>query len=379
MTTSIFNYGIEQVVRGQRLQFQQSLIRSRHNRAQRAQIKQVRSESLELLKTSPMHKSERKISKQLLLDALKLPIYSVAIIPVLVSAAVANYQFGALSYSKMFGLLIAGCLVISWLNLSNDAFDSKTGVDVENYKPESVVQIFGNPNLVLAVATFFLLCGVSLLLAVITSGSNFAPAYLLTCSICMGYIYQGPPFRLSYKGLGEPLCFFAFGPFATCAFYLTLVPQFTQQISTVSKFSAIIQWIQNNGLIFGTSILVGLTTTSILLCSHFHQIEGDKKAGKFSPLVRMGPKLAYQVLFFGVIGTYVLAAFFCYVGWMPLGVFGVTVFGSFFAAFELLDFGRKNFDDPVVIKPFKKYAAKWHILFNFSVCLGFVISKLLNI
>ena len=39
----------------------------------------------------------------------------------------------------------------------------------------------------------------------------------------MGYLYQGPPFRFSYLGLGEPLCFAAFGPLATCAFYLAQV------------------------------------------------------------------------------------------------------------------------------------------------------------
>ncbi|RWW20843.1 hypothetical protein GW17_00015029 [Ensete ventricosum] len=32
---------------------------------------------------------------------------------------------------------------------------------------------------------------------------------------------QCPPFRLSYQGLGEPLCFAAFGPFATTAFYFS--------------------------------------------------------------------------------------------------------------------------------------------------------------
>ena len=31
--------------------------------------------------------------------------------------------------------------------------------------------------------------------------------------------------RLSYLGLGEPLCFLAFGPFATCAFYLAQARQ----------------------------------------------------------------------------------------------------------------------------------------------------------
>ncbi len=45
----------------------------------------------------------------------------------------------------------------------------------------------------------------------------------LTAAIAMGYLYQGPPFRLSYQGLGEPLCFMAFGPLATTAFYLAQV------------------------------------------------------------------------------------------------------------------------------------------------------------
>lgn len=33
------------------------------------------------------------------------------------------------------------------------------------------------------------------------------------------------PCRLSYKGLGEPLCFLAFGPLATSAFFVAQVRQ----------------------------------------------------------------------------------------------------------------------------------------------------------
>ena len=40
--------------------------------------------------------------------------------------------------------------------------------------------------------------------------------------------------------------------------------------------------------------VVGLTTTSVLFCSHFHQIAGDTAAGKRSPLVRLGPHRGYQ-------------------------------------------------------------------------------------
>ena len=47
--------------------------------------------------------------------------------------------------------------------------------------------------------------------------------YMLAAAVALGHIYQAPPFRLSYKGLGEPLCFVAFGPLATNAFYFAQV------------------------------------------------------------------------------------------------------------------------------------------------------------
>ena len=36
------------------------------------------------------------------------------------------------------------------------------------------------------------------------------------------------------------------------------------------------------------SVVVGLTTATILFCSHFHQLASDKSAGKLSPIVRLG-------------------------------------------------------------------------------------------
>lgn len=46
------------------------------------------------------------------------------------------------------------------------------------------------------------------------------------------------------------------------------------------------------------SIVIGLTTASILFCSHFHQMSGDKAAGKMSPIVRLGStSRGLQVIF----------------------------------------------------------------------------------
>ena len=47
--------------------------------------------------------------------------------------------------------------------------------------------------------------------------------------------------------------------------------------------------------VWASSVAVGVTVTIILFCSHFHQIEGDRAAGKRSPLVRLGSERALKV------------------------------------------------------------------------------------
>jgi len=40
--------------------------------------------------------------------------------------------------------MMAATCIIAWLNLTNDVFDSHTGVDKADYKPESVVNLTGS-------------------------------------------------------------------------------------------------------------------------------------------------------------------------------------------------------------------------------------------
>ncbi|GJP60360.1 hypothetical protein CLOP_g17559 [Closterium sp. NIES-67] len=160
--------------------------------------------------------SGAKLSQATLIwRAVKLPIYSVALIPLMIGASAAYLQTGVFHAARFGSFLLFSVLVIAWLNLSNDGFDSFTGVD--KTKPESVVNLTGSRFRVLAAA--FLLLGIGL--AGIISGAAAVAdprvGWLLAASIACGYVYQCPPFRLSYKGLGEPLCFFAFGPLATTA------------------------------------------------------------------------------------------------------------------------------------------------------------------
>ena len=106
---------------------------------------------------------------------------------------------------------------------------------------------------------------------------------LVLGSCCCGYLYQGPPFRLGYQGLGEPLCWLAFGPLATAAALVGLG----------APASASALGPGNGGpldLALASQLGCGpaLATTLVLFCSHFHQVDDDMAHGKRSPVQRLG-------------------------------------------------------------------------------------------
>lgn len=90
------------------------------------------------------------------------------------------------------------------------------------------------------------------------------------------------PCRLSYKGLGEPLSLVAFSLLSTVPAFIAIMRTTGVDLSAAVLVAA--HW----PLLLPVAAVGGLTTTAILFCSHFHQIEGDTAAGKRSPLVRLG-------------------------------------------------------------------------------------------
>lgn len=209
----------------------------------------------EHLDTNDVKKEEDISRATLIWRAIKLPIYSVALVPLTVGSAAAYLQTGLYSARRYFVLLASSVLIIAWLNLSNDVYDYDTGAD--RTKKESVVNMVGSRTGTLLAACMLLVLGFLGLTWVSVGAGNVRSMLLLACAIACGYVYQCPPFRLSYQGFGEPLCFAAFGPFATTAFYLLQ--------SSTSELPI-------TGAILSSSLLVGLTTTLVLFCSHFHQV-----------------------------------------------------------------------------------------------------------
>jgi 1,4-dihydroxy-2-naphthoate octaprenyltransferase len=221
--------------------------------------------------TSTVEKSQNK----LWFAAIKPPMYSVAIMPIWVGTAVAYFETGFFQIPIFVTFLASAILILAWENLSNDVFDAETGVDVN--KANSLVNLTGNKRLIFWLGNLCLTLGLAGIGAIALWQRDFTVIGLILLCCGLGYVYQGPPFRLGYQGLGEILCFFAFGPLALAAVYYSQT-----QTWSVTNFAA--------------SSVIGIVTSLILFCSHFNQVNDDAAVGKKSPVVRLGSQRAAQLL-----------------------------------------------------------------------------------
>jgi 1,4-dihydroxy-2-naphthoate octaprenyltransferase len=100
--------------------------------------------------TAQLESQASRSPRQLWLAAIKPPMYSVAIMPIVAGTAIAFYHTQQLNWRNFLTFVIAAILVLAWENLSNDVFDSETGIDKN--KAHSLVNLTGNKNLVFAIA-----------------------------------------------------------------------------------------------------------------------------------------------------------------------------------------------------------------------------------
>ena len=300
--------------------------------------------------TANLNPSKRK----LWFAAIKPPMYSVAIIPITVGTATAFGETGIFD-PKIFGtFLISAILIIAWLNISNDVFDADTGIDKN--KAHSIVNLTGNKNLMFWLANAFLSLGILGILLIAWWQQDVTILIIILLCCALGYSYQGPPFRFGYQGLGEIICFFTFGPMAIAAAYYSQTQQF-------SWFS------------LASGSLIGISTSIILFCSHFHQVEDDLAAEKRSPIVRLGTKLGSQVLTVTTVLFFILIPIFSLFGifsfWTLLSFLSVPI------AYQLVSHVNKNHDKPEQVSNCKFIAVRLHFLSGILLALGLITPQLL--
>ncbi|MEY2977272.1 MAG: 2-carboxy-1,4-naphthoquinone phytyltransferase [Prochlorotrichaceae cyanobacterium] len=276
---------------------------------------------------------------RLWMAALKPPMYTVAIMPIFWGTALAYHETGQIN-SVIFGLFLsAAILILAWENISNDVFDAETGID--RNKHHSLVNLTQKKTLIFWIGNLCLGLGITEILAIsFLQEDPMVLGLILLCCV-LGYAYQGPPFRLGYQGLGEILCFFAFGPLGIGAVYYSQ----TQSWSVSSQLAGVI---------------LGMTTSLILFCSHFHQVEDDLKAGKRSPIVRLGTQRGAALLPWILGVSYALLALGIGLKLFPFALL-LSGFGII-PGIELCRFVQQYYDRPEEVSRSKFVAVKFHFV-----------------
>ena len=311
---------------------------------------------------APLYESNNH-RRQLWKDAIKWPLYSIAVMPIVLAAGWTIGQNKSLRIDQFLGFLVASISLLLWENLTNDLFDSETGVDELN-KPHSIVALLGGKHLVRKISSVALAFGLLIIYLLALRSSN-AVFFLVIGSCLLGYLYQGPPFRLGYKGLGEPLCWLAFGPLATAASLIVLSP-------TQNSASKLIPW--NEAMLIGSG--PALATTLVLFCSHFHQVIEDAAHGKKSPLVRLGTRKASHLIPWVVSITLALE-------WLPIihGTLPITSLLGIISlppAISLIKLLKRHHNKPKLIEKSKFLALKFQTLNGFGFSFGLAMARFID-
>ncbi|MEH2391495.1 MAG: 2-carboxy-1,4-naphthoquinone phytyltransferase [Nostoc sp.] len=287
---------------------------------------------------------------KLWMAAIKPPMYSVAIMPIWVGTAVAFAETKMFNGAVFSTFVTAAILILAWENISNDVFDSETGIDQN--KHHSLVNLTGNKLLIFWIGNLCLGLGLLGILAIAFWQQDLTVIAIILLCCGLGYMYQGPPFRLGYQGLGEILCFFAFGPLAVEAAYYSQ----TQTWSITS---------------LAASAIVGIATTLILFCSHFHQVKDDIAAGKRSPIVRLGTAKGAQLLVWFTASIYPLTLLFVLWGISP--AWTLLSWLSLPFAVKLCRHVQKNHNQPDKVSNCKFIAVAVHFWACLLLGLGFML------
>ncbi|WP_016950297.1 2-carboxy-1,4-naphthoquinone phytyltransferase [Anabaena sp. PCC 7108] len=287
---------------------------------------------------------------KLWLAAIKPPMYSVAIMPIWVGSAVAFAETKILNPTIFSIFIAAAILILAWENISNDVFDAETGIDKN--KHHSLVNLTGNKQLMFWLGNLCLGSGLLGIIAIALLQQNPTVIGIILLCCGLGYMYQGPPFRLGYQGLGEILCFFAFGPLGTSAAYYSQT-----QTWSITNLAA--------------SVIVGIVTSLVLFCSHFHQVKDDIAAGKRSPIVRLGTQTGAKVLVWFTASIYPFNLLFVLLGIFP--VWTLLSWVSLPFAFKLCRHVLENHNQPDKVSNCKFIAVAVHFWSCLLLGVGFML------
>lgn len=209
---------------------------------------------------------------------------SASVVPVILGASIAWYHTGDISLTLFFLTLMGLISLQLGANLANDYFDYLSGVDRETQSishriDDKILSSFETkPDSIFYASLAFFALGstIGLFLDYVSEGHTIILFGLI--GVLAGFFYTAPPIKLSYRTAGEPFVFLAFGPLSVLGAYYI-------QTNTLSLAP------------FLLSIPIGFLVVAILYVHHFIHEEVDRKAGKITPIVKLGRNKALKIYY----------------------------------------------------------------------------------
>ncbi len=205
-----------------------------------------------------------------------------SISPVVVGVGVAAH-LGSVSWSRSLAALLVAVALQFGVNYANDYSDFRRGADTEDRvgPPRAAASGLVRPQVVLgaAVLSFAVAAAVGVWLCAVTAWWLLAVG---AACIAAAWFYTGGPRPYGYRGLGELAVFLFFGEVATCGTVYV-------EIGRVGVLAPL------------AAILPGSLAAALLLVNNLRDLEGDRRAGKRTLAVILGPKHAFRV-FLGLLG-----------------------------------------------------------------------------
>ena len=212
--------------------------------------------------------------------AIRVPTLPAAVAPVLVGSAFGASR-GSFSLPVFLVALFSALMIQIGTNLTNDLFDFRKGADTkERVGPVRVTSAGLLTPAEVALGSWVTFGAAALAGLYLVSVGGLPILIVGVSAIAAGVLYTGGPWPLGYNGLGDVFAFVYFGLVAVIGTgYLHL-----------GEVPPSLVW---------ASVPVACIVTAILVTNNLRDIETDRKAGKRTLAVRLGPagaKLEYVAL-----------------------------------------------------------------------------------
>jgi 1,4-dihydroxy-2-naphthoate octaprenyltransferase len=277
--------------------------------------------------------------------------------PVLIGTAIA-FDNRHLEWTLFAAMLLASMMIQSAVNMFNEYFDFKRGLDTKDSVGIGGVIVRNelSEHAVLKMAEFFFV--ISVLLGIyICARTSWWLAIAGSISMLVGYLYSGGRSPLAYTPFGDLVAGIFMG-------LMIVVISYYIQTASVAVSTIIL------------SLPISILVAAILLANNIRDAEGDLKKGRRTLAILLGQQKATCLLctmFITSFAVVILVIILNYAS--PLTLIS---FASVPKAVRSIEIFRTK-STPVEMMPAMKAASNLHLHFGILFTIGIILGKLLSL